>query len=247
MKRWSHCRMQPASDEHKARLAAWLREWDIDRALADDDDQETAASAPVPMRAGAEHPCPAARDIRLLMPLTPGARAHPRYMALLRREDDGRWLVAPFGRLATPAWPGEWRTSRNEPPLRVLCLWNAARLSEGLLLSSWKVDELSDKDAACALAAWRAWSPDQGARSSGDPRVGPPLSHPLDPRHDYLEEERAWMDDVRGGATPSSRGALLLPEAGDQWPLAAEDPEDYDGDHSGGDRPPDGETNTPTR
>ncbi|NLF22957.1 MAG: hypothetical protein GX590_07325, partial [Lentisphaerae bacterium] len=55
-------------------------------------------------------------------------------------------------------------------------------------------------------------------------RLGPPLVHPLDPRHDYLEQERLlWVEPAattRCGEPPAAYGAAPPPE--ETMPLAAD-------------------------
>ncbi|MDX9862477.1 MAG: hypothetical protein RBS99_16320, partial [Rhodospirillales bacterium] len=59
-------------------------------------------------------------------------------------------------------------------------------------------------------------------------RLGPPLVHPLDPRHDYIEQERLLWEEPRAaarcGEVPTDYGASLDDVA---LPHAAETRDDY--------------------
>jgi hypothetical protein len=138
-------------------------------------------------------------------------------VALISERTDGGFLVAPYGRFAEPATPDELLTGRETPALQVLCLWNSEELTAAEVCTSWFVDILSEQEVADALAIYR--------HPSGTPlppglqtRVGPPLSHPLDPRHDYLDEERELWSLSRADATGWS----------DHFSRAAEPPDDCD-------------------
>lgn len=192
-------------------LAAWLGEWDADLRLKqmDAEEAERAMSRPYPVRRRAG--IIRIGSIRLLAPDCPATAARPVYVAVLAQEDANRWRVAPFGRFATPALPGELGLRRLAIHLQVLCLWNTAILSTERLNAAYPAGRLTS-------AEWRAMSAvrsgiTEGARVAGRFRVGPPLVHPLDPRQIYVEEERAiWLEPM------TDQGEERLPEL----PMAAE-------------------------
>ena len=102
------------------------------------------------------------------------------------------WI--PFSRFTVPACREEWKTDLRAMPLRVLCGWNARITAGNPMLPSWPVRRLRGK----TLGRQRAWFavimgkqpvPERWVR-----RVGPPVLHPADPRHRYLDEERERVD-----------------------------------------------------
>ena len=191
-----------AANPDRRRLMAWLREWELDRLLphdappADQPDR-SARHRPVLSYVAAPIPTPLfAGEIRLLPPLSgdTATMRRPAYVALLQPLDGARWQVAPFGRFAAPAVPGEWATGRKSLHLRVLCVWNAGPLAASLLHAGWRAGRLTaaERHAVTVLQAAQTGAPLPLAVAR---RVGPPLVHPLDPRYDYLDEERRlWLD-----------------------------------------------------
>jgi hypothetical protein len=203
------------------RLAAWLDEWHLERRLqAADPDAPPARRAPIRYPAPRAGAAVRAGQIRLLPPATPATAARPVYVAVLAPAGPERWQVAPFGRFATPALPGEYATRRRALPLSVLCAWNAGVAGAALLRASYPAGRLTAAErracgALLAVAGGGAPPPADVAR-----RTGPPLVHPLDPRHAYVEEERAlWLEIGAAAAAPG--GARPF----DELRLAAEEPE----------------------
>lgn len=182
-------------DRNRARLTAWMEEWDLDRRLAGAESEE-----PAPQRRPAAYPDAGARvrlsigQIRLLLPVTSRTAERPVYVAILDARDADRWVVAPFGRFAAPALPGELATRRRTPMLRVLCVWNLGILPGDLLRSSYPAGRLTAAELRMASAVRSAFA--AGTGSAVPPgRIGPPLLHPLDPRHLYIEEEQGlWIE-----------------------------------------------------
>ena len=130
--------------------------------------------------------------------------------------------MAPFGRLAEPATPGELLTGRTVPPLRVLCLWNARTVSSDIVVRSWPVDVMTPdelRDAERVLESLKTGTdlPEHLVR-----RVGPPLMHPDDPRQVYVHRERLRLDRFAQDAGET----YPLPRNRD-LPMAAEDREPY--------------------
>jgi hypothetical protein len=184
-----------------ARLARWLAEWELLKALTPENAGGTgppdrplpdtpAGSTSSPVRSG---------DIRLLHPLIePGA---VRYVAVTTDDGEDAWFVVPFGLLAEPATPDEVLTRRGTPPLRVLCPWNRFHMSTSMLQRCWLVDRLTDEEAT--------W-----CRSGLPPdRTGAPLRHPLDPRWDYLEMESAFRQRVCHAAPAGMTYEIPYPSA----------------------------------
>lgn len=185
--------------EQREMLAAWLAEWRLEKELppppqedgvpsgedrtkfGQSDSDKTVAAAGAVLRPG---------DIVLLPPDGETSSARPVYVALLDARQDGGWLCAPFSRFSTPATEGEYATGRNFDPLKVVCAWNADYLPRDVLARGWLVEHLGAPDlevlADFALSR-RAELPPS--------RRGPPIVHPLDPRREYVEEERClWLD-----------------------------------------------------
>ncbi len=216
------------------KLSAWLDEWRLHQAM-DAAEEALAHAGTEPRPGGCNRPAGVtlpqrpyrsglrAGDILLLKPVTPLTRLRPIYVAVLQSEGSTEWWrVAPFGRLTLPATPDEVETGMKAPPLRVLCVWNghvvpAARLQ----VWAWPVHRMTEAALAAALAA-------------GPSRRGPRLVHPLDPRHAYLDAERAlwpeWERAAGAAAAPPESAAA----ATDYWEgaLAADPPDEpYGAEH----------------
>ncbi len=212
---------KPAASEERAALEAWLRAW---RADPPPTDAPAGRPPPRPQR-GRRQPVRIG-EIRLLRPDTPAACERPCYVAVIESDpDDPSVIAAPFGRFPVPATPGEWRTALAPTPLLVLCCWNARRMPRVALERAWPVGRLRAADRRAALRLVRVR--DDGLDLPADlaPRAGPSLRHPCDPRHAYIEEERALFDGlgvpVRAAAAPAD--ALEYPIPRDAaLPIAAE-------------------------
>ena len=213
--------------EQREMLAAWLAEWRLERELpppaAEPDASEAADHRPADSdkTIGATGAELRPGDIVLLPPDGGISSARPVYVALLGAGSDGRWLCAPFSRFSTPATDGEYATGRGFDPLKVLCAWNAGHLPMAVLARGWLVERLGAGDLK-VLADFAS-----GRRAELPPaRRGPPVLHPLDPRRDYVEEERClWIDfAVRESADTAQTWQVEEPEIG----FAAESPEDAD-------------------
>ncbi|MBM4143795.1 MAG: hypothetical protein FJ225_09435 [Lentisphaerae bacterium] len=211
----------------RRRLRRWLAEWELDRALRGEPEAETCSPAAPPLATAGEA-APAPGQIRLLPPYMPGAAPRPAYVLVLAADGPDAYLVAPFGRFAEPALPGEMLTGRGEPCLRVLCLWNAIRMSRATAGRAWLAGSLSARQQSVAVAAYAHVA--RGAPLSARlvARMGPPLCHPFDPRHAYLRQERARFAALREPARAVS-GPLTYPDAGAGSELrkAAEDRAEY--------------------
>lgn len=196
-----HVRHEQGNPEHHSRLSQWLGEWALFRALAPD-----ASSAedhrPTPLATPSDRTAVQPGDIRLLHPsIEPNA---PRYVAVIESAGREGWRVAPFGLLAEPATPEEVATGRTAPGLRVLCAWNRFDMPASSLQTCWLADRLSEAEQDVLLTPLRG-SPVEGSAAWPPERVGPPLSHPLDPRWDYLEME----SELRHRASQTPRRGVV--------------------------------------
>lgn len=209
----------------KARLAAWLQEWAVAAQLDHDSDAADESGDRLPEATFDTIIRPA--EIRLLSPrLTPLTRSRPVHVLVLEVQATGHGLVAPFSRFVTPALPGELTVETGIPALRVVCAWNRCRVSAAVLRASWTVSTLPSTSVTdcrelgmvphgiSAPAPWRE-------------RVGPPLTHPLDPRHRYIDAETALRRSLE---LLSDSAPMAYPPPPDDAALdkAAEPPPDYD-------------------
>ena len=183
----------------RERLGLWLAEWVGEQRLrAGEGINSTPARGPV--HGGAVNPAsglvksgklPAVGEVWLLAPLNVGDCAERPLFGLVVEMNAGREVVwIPFSRFRHPAVPGEWSTGLRARPLQVLCVWNAQVLQVGILLAGWRAGRVGARVVTGARMI-RAWLGKGGAvppHGIGK-ALGPPLRHPLDPRHGYLEEE----------------------------------------------------------
>jgi len=192
-------------------LALWLRLWREEVALAE------AGELPDPLPTSVSPPHKPSEvqsfdsfgvwtgDIRLLNPWLVREVRRPLYFAVLGEWLDGMWLIAPFARFSLPATVGEFNTGRGESdprqsPLSVLSLWNAHTVPPEVVQQSWFLDTLSESELENAWEVFRQVMTGKALPPHLMERVGPPMHHPADPRHDYLAEEA-------GGLSPLGRSA----------------------------------------
>jgi hypothetical protein len=144
---------------------------------------------------------------------------------VLEKRSAGSFLVVPFGRFLEPAVPGEWRTGLRAFPLRVLCLWNSRLVSAEILRSSWPAGRMTPNILGQAQEAHGHVHGAAPLVSVRPERLGPPLRHPLDPRHAYLSEEAALMDEhliALAGESGESSGTISYEQPRSALRLAAE-------------------------
>lgn len=179
----------PITHQRK-QLAEWLAEWELDRTLREADAPEHEAG-PTPSRKSLSYEGIATThsvgEVSLYHPLADEA---PLYVLNMEERDD-RLLLAPFSRFSVPAIPGEWTTGQRTQPLRVLCLWNARWVARTALRPLWVVRHLPARALGEAGELYRCLTEGSAIPSRLAVRCGPPLVHPLDPRHAYIEEEMA--------------------------------------------------------
>ncbi len=218
--------------EQRAMLAEWLAEWRLERELPPPPVEEPSGVAAAP-RDGQDAPDLTVGDglqrgdIVLLPPVGEVASSRPVYVALLRESAPGAWLCAPFSRFSTPATEGEYATGRAFDPLKVVCAWNTAPVPAPTLARGWRTGRLSEAEVE-VLDGFAS-----GARAELPPsRRGPPLVHPLDPRHDYIEEEKSlWFGIGAQCAVKEDPVLLKVREPPVAW--AAEGPGDAEEPHGG--------------
>jgi hypothetical protein len=193
-------RVADAADARR-RLAAWLAEWEVDRALGGGVPEPPGGASPeaVPWGSGGSEPVRPGQ-IRLFPPALDGARSRPVYAAVLREEPDGKFAVAPYGRFSVPAFPGELLTGRQEPCLRVLCLWNERVLPAEAAAATWVTGAMTRAELRDALGLLDWVRRDAGLPPRLARRTGPELRHPFDPRVAYRREETARMNAVAANA-----------------------------------------------
>ncbi len=193
------------------RLQRWISEWQIERRLRAAPPAPSAAAMPpgernTPAGRGGLYPPAAQLDasppvtrgqIRLLGPDSAATRRRPVYIAILDVAE-AEVLAAPHSPFSEPAVSGELLVSRRTLGMQVLCLWNARRLARATAEAAWWTDSLTAAELAAALAVLRHACEGAALPSEVAGQVGPPLVHPLDPRHDYLEEAAEEMDAIAG-------------------------------------------------
>jgi hypothetical protein len=204
------------------RLALWLKEWELDRIL-----RKELAKDQAPQKrssAGLSHDkagkSPAVGEIRLLHPAGVGGDQGPVYIVILENRPDNTFLIAPFGRFAEPALPGEWLTGLKPVPLRVLCLWNSRVVAEATLNRSWRAGRFSAVRLRQAMELHRHITASTPLVSVSTDDIGPELRHPLDPRQQYQLEESNLLDENLSAAV--DQGSLVYEIEDTELRLAAE-------------------------
>jgi len=224
----------------RQRLGAWLEAWQLQQRLETLADPPEPPSPPEPQAylPGSRSPegtSPASRvhpgrllagAIILLPPDNEATRARPVYVAQTEAVNGDSWLVVPFGRFPFPALPGELATGRAAAPLQVLCVWNRAPVAATRLLSGWQVGRLNEREQRW-LRQLLGLPPGHNPGKSLVRRLGPPLVHPLDPRHDYIEEERMlWQEMETDLYCGENTTPYNITDNTDTLPLAAEEVDD---------------------
>ena len=218
----------------KERLARWLREWELESALKEDElagrpdpyygmalrsglssgdtelPQGLAASIGANVGRDMEQSLAVPGQIRLLRPTAGAARERPVYVAVLADGYADDLLIAPYGRFSEPALPGELLTGRDVACLRVLCLWNGRWVARSQAEDSWLVDNMAETELQDALDVWKTIDSGDGLPPDLKKRTGAPVQHPADPRHDYRAEEASAMDSLGGGTEQCPRRIHVL-------------------------------------
>lgn len=204
-------------NESRTKLQAWLKEAAVWKQLNPEMDDES-----VPWLEGSvdfsTQPVPESGQIRLWTSASP---ADGPFYGLLVAPAYGSWGVLPVSPFSSPATPEELQVMA-EPPVQVVQGWNLRRIPAARAKASWCAGRLPEAEGFL-VDLFLAWC------GSGDPvppalagRVGPPLVHPLDPRHAYCDDEC-----LRAG---HSLGRDSVPGVEEGFPLAraAEPDPEYD-------------------
>jgi hypothetical protein len=173
-------------------LQRWLALWEDDRLLQSlEPAAPPAAGGPAqdPLVQPYHQPPLQLGEIRLLAPHVTPASADPVFVAVYSEWNPVGYMIAPFSRFPVPAFTGELFTGWKEAQLRVLNVWNSFSMAPDALTASWLVDRLSEEECARARALFRHTI--FGHELAGDlsALIGPPITHPLDPRLIYQRQE----------------------------------------------------------
>lgn len=179
------------NNNNQEKLAAWLHLYELDRKLRMGADVTSGSS----ITDQKERHTPAAGDILLLPPVAhapPLAIERPVYVwvASLDESTQNR-LIVPFSRFDIPATEKEWETSLTPQPCKVLCFWNARKIDATALAQAWLALHMPEDTHCECLAAFQHNTSQEACH-----RFGPPLVHPLDPRHTYIQEETILLDEL---------------------------------------------------
>jgi hypothetical protein len=205
MSKYPKFRLSGPPDWQTRRLKAWIDEWTRETKLRLADPRLVEGEVDSGFRRGSEpgsatapfDPDVCVGQIRLLSPkLIPDC---PRflYFAVVADWAEGMKLISPFSNFSEPASPGELHTGRSDFALRVLCLWNSHTLPSELLAHSWIVDRMTESEVDAAWAVFESATLGKPLPAELVQRVGPPISHPRDPRRQYQEEEVRLMSPLR--------------------------------------------------
>lgn len=119
-------------------------------------------------------------------------------IVLVLEVDEGgeRALALPWGEFSEPAFDGELATGLKDHGMAVLCVWNAAWMPFTALRRSWWLGDAFDDLLQEATLLHAARSSREPVPATLQERTGPPIVHPLDPRHDYLDGEAGLLEDL---------------------------------------------------
>lgn len=238
MKRLPSQAVTALSEARRRHFVRWMMEWEIERALREDDADEPAPSAarrvraPRAAKAAGPAPDPMPGLVWLAHPSLVPDCPRPLYLVLLADPEQGWLHLAPFGAFSAPACDGELLLRHPVGPLRVVCLWNRRRLPVAALRRGWPAGRLRADD----LADLRTWLDCRAALRALPPalkdRTGPSIVPPDDPRDPYTDEETGWLDALADAALAAAGDGAERPagageNAADAGPLAAEPPTDY--------------------
>lgn len=126
-------------------------------------------------------------------------------IVLILRVDDAeaRALAVPFGEFTEPAFEGELATGLRDQSMAVLCVWNASWVPFDRLSRSWWLTDAFDDLLHEAAALYDARARREPVPAALQDRTGPPILHPLDPRHDYLDVEAGLLEELEDTFEPS--------------------------------------------
>jgi len=222
-------------DLQRQRVARWLVEWKLDQLLSRELVQHlkelptsgmqhvairgelSYADAAKPIRVG---------EIRLLHPTGDDSNERPLYFAVLDKQPDHMFLIAPFGCFAEPALPGEWLTGLKAMPLRVLCLWNSRVVGKAMLSQSWRAGRMTTEKVWQAMDVYDHVKAKRPLSSVSPKDIGPPVKHPLDPRLQYQMEEANFLEENLA-ASLRHRPNAIYETQDSELRIAAESQEPY--------------------
>ena len=224
---------EPADAWEANRLGRWLYEWELLQA-SEAQPPEAPSPGPTTEPASAESIAPPDLDIepgqiRLLLPR--GLDSELVFIVIAGVNGEQECTCVPFSPLSEPATPDELLSGRDEPTVRVFCLWNARTVPAHLLPDSWTVDtlteiELNRLSSALDSCEQTGQVPDTFSRDAG-----PPLSHPEDPRREYRYRETQRLDHALVRESATSHNVIeydITPSEDRELPKAAEDHDEYE-------------------
>lgn len=179
----------------RTKLQNWLEEYQLYRQMRHFPEEEICEPEPIDFSA---EPAPREGQIRLWP--AKNLTDEP-VVALLMRGGYGQWRLFPFSPLALPAVPEELRV-KEESPVRVIQGWNAKTVPTEMVKSSWCAGEL-EEDVLFRVNSWCLALKDGNFPETLSDYIGPPLRHPLDPRHEYREDEQQRVDRCLGELLPA--------------------------------------------
>lgn len=224
-----------------ARLQRWCTEWALEQALREDEQGAERPATPA-LDHGETPTVPGMPEGRPAGPLSPGtvallvprAALPPQYVLLLGAFDGPGVLCIPFSRFTEPGVPGELLSGMDADGLRVLCLWNTRRIATAESLAGWVLQSYPEKEAERVRRAYAAVAETGTLPADLVECGGPPLSHPDDPRRQYLRDARQRMDEHLGTQGGNRRTYPPAPHTAWTHLRAAEDREPYGDDLSPG-------------
>ncbi len=139
-------------------------------------------------------------QVRQLNPVMKADWDRPVIVLVLEVPDDGDIaVVVPFGPFSEPAFEGEFTTGIPDEGLSVLCIWNTTSLPLNTLGRSWWLTTVTDELLHEARILHGLLSTSKALPAELLERIGPPITHRLDPRHDYLDMEAGLLKDMPTG------------------------------------------------
>ncbi len=188
---------------HRERLSAWLDEWETELRLRNLDSPNIMPSKILAVISSENTAAGefvrnydtdvSVGQIRLLSPTVLPQASQPVYIAVLSEWEDDMVVIAPFSPFSQPATVGELLSGRNEAPLRVLSAWNSPAIPRSAIASSWVVDDLSEIEFNDFHAILDHVTTGEPLPEHLGQRVGPPLTHPQDPRLQFQREQISML------------------------------------------------------
>lgn len=161
-------------------------------------------------------------DLRLIAPrFLPGIDRPVAVLLLDQDFETDQWTIVPCSPSDQPARDGEWLTDIDEPMLRVLCFWNACRVSGCVLEGSHPLGMLSEEELGHCTQLWQAWSEGTPWSVEDTARSGLASTDDFDDLDFDVEEQSGTMRQltrVEAFRPASPTGAIsLLASASSGW------------------------------